>query len=780
MIKSLIGTLNTAQVDALIQEEELKILGYKFYYAIDADDLKHYAYPLGIFGERMVDNKLNIDYISDEQIALYTLFNKPDIRLLVFEEHYEEIKILTDIIKRSALRGSKIINSVEELITKLKNETDGNLNSLIDNSELVVSNISLLLSIAVGLQEDGIKKLYTLSNSNKLVLRDENIIDEIFENSNFMESSILDRNELTDFIYINFLERRNRKLNFNYKFNFESENFNELNRKISFTRDSNVISKVYSVNSKLYQNNVKNILLYFSSDSKTQDCFYNKTTDFDSLNKVLINSSIEIAGKNINYHRNSAQIFLRLLILESDSDSAINNLKLIKSIIQIKELQKELPDNNERIIKSKEKELDDFLSMQIDKCRREFEGYSTFLQIDKFNVLINSIKENKNDLEDKNLILKVLHNILSSKGIASNVDDWKMNVLNRINDLSQIHAFRKTIILQSIKKIDQVIFNKLRKGIIQSLGVGKDFIFGQDHHLPTFFLDDEEKVEPKFIQIVRHYDDSENSLSSYIFDLARNLFSSSNNSDELVLKRCLLLLMLSNSKSYGEDTSDYLENFLLNFNFKNSNQESNFYYLLIWILRRNGQYDSSIEFAGEAIFEFPKDPRFFHSKALCYYCKFEDSNEPKIEFLIEAYNNALKSLELYKNILGIFNLSNETKKYVQLNMYGVMNTIIYIISLGFSVSAKDFSDQMIQKARDIIDELKKIDKYFCNKSEFLHTEAHLELQEFYLKGNNSKLYYALEAIDKAIAVSSINPRVKSMCLKLRDDILNEIDKSSLI
>ena len=372
-----------------------------------------------------------------------------------------------------------------------------------------------------------------------------------------------------------------------------------------------------------------------------------------------------------------------------------------------------------------------------------------------------------------------MFSILKDNKNASNVDSWKMTVIKRINDLSQIHAFRKTVILDSIKNIDQAIFYHLRVSNILSLGIGKDYIFGQDHHLPTYFLEEDENINPKFIEIVVHYDDTEDKLSIYVFELVRKLFALTDNTDELVLKRCLLLLMLSNSKYYGEDTSEYLENFLLKINFKNSYQESNYFYLLIWILRRNGKYDNALYFTDEAIKEYPNDPRFYHSKALCYYCKYEEENESSIEILFQAHESALIAYKFYKSDLENINMTKGTRKFVQLNLYGIMNTIVYLKSLGFSKNCKEFSKIMIEDARKIIEELKKKDESYNKKAEFLHTEAHLELQEYYCFQNYSKLYYSLDALDNAISLPNVHSRLKSLCLKLRDEVMLEISKPNL-
>lgn len=782
LLKSLIGTLNSTQVEALIQEEKLKRSGYVFSYAIDSYDLRNYAYPLGTNGERLKASSLSIEYISDEQIALYTLFNKPDIHLYVFDEHNEEIKILLDILKSAHLRGVKVFNSVDELIIQLKNEIGGNINLLSTKSELVVSNISLLLTIAVGLQQDGVDKLNKISNTKRLILKDINIIDDILENSAIEDEFSLGKNELIDILYNYFIENTNQKRSKGQFEHFHKDVFsiNELNRRISFTRDSRVISKVYTINSKLYESDSKRILLYFSSDLKTQDLFYNKSLKNDQAYNVLYNSSILVDNKRVNYHRSSAQVFLRLLCANSDSERVIPNLELIKSVIQLREIKDNRLSNTELSFIPEEKKLEKFLASQIDKCRREFEGYATFLQIDKFHSLINSFNLKNESVEDKKVIISILISILEDKGNAKNVENWRYNVFNRINDLSQIHAFRSTIFLESIKKIDQAISYHLVATTIESLGIGKDFIFGQDHHLPTFFLEEEEEIQdPRYIQIVQHYDDPAYELSTYVYELARKLFSVSENTDELVLKRCLLLLMLSNSKYYGEDTSEYLEKFLLNINFKNSPHESNYYYLLVWILRRNSNYHVCLKYSNKAIDEFQNDPRFYHSIALCNYCQYEENEEFDIDFLIDADKNAYMAYELYKKCLLRTSETNKTKQYIKLNMYAIMNTLIYIKSLGFSKHNNKFPESAILDSREMLNELKRSDLNFSNKPEYLHTEALLELQEYLLKRNYSKLYFSQIAIEKALTLPKINSRLKSLCLKLRDEIIEELNKFSV-
>jgi len=326
--------------------------------------------------------------------------------------------------------------------------------------------------------------------------------------------------------------------------------------------------------------------------------------------------------------------------------------------------------------------------------------------------------------------------------------------------------------------LDRVIRSRLTKDKIQQLSTGDDYVYGIDHHMPTYFVKIKNEIEPSLVDIVKHFNDDPKELQIFIFDLASKLFANidPSNLDDLILKRCLLLLMLSNSKFFGKQTSDYLENILLKYQFRGSDNASNFYYLLSWVIRRNGKYESALDIALEANKKYPSDPRFYHALALIKYCIFEKNDCKMISDLEESLSYTDMSLEFYR-------VAKENKKeisqnivYIQQNIYALLNTKSYLIAVGYSINKKKFSSKSLDLARETLIELKLTDDNYYFKAEFLHTEAFLELQEFFEKQNIEKLNYALKAIELAMELKRMPLPLKLLCIKLKDEIISNLKK----
>lgn len=766
---SLISTLSSGQIDALIQEEHLKKQGYQFYYCIDADVVRTFSFPLDLGGARPEEKKLDYEYITDEQIALYSLFGSASFRGFISKEHYEnEFLQLINRLKYLVDSGKSAVDTVKSLNEKLIERTHKNPADLKGHIELIRQNISLILSIAVGLQGDGIEKLFKLKRERKIAFdedafsewlepRSENIFDKLdtyWDLTDFLHNFLLD----------NFGGRRENK-------GSQGMDLETMKRNISFLRDAAVMSKTLALNAYLDQRQAKKIVLYLSSDNKTQNVFYQKSLGLEGMLSPVAENSIEIDDEKVNYHRNTAQIFLRLLCEDDSNETVIDLLTMIRNSVSTREYWRKVSGvRMTAIVENEVLKVDRFLAQRIQQCRKEFAGFSTFAKINHFRNLALELNE-KTIPASLSHIPGILLQIVND--LEQNGQSWREAAGTQLKELSQLVIFRNVI----GGRLDGIIQNQVLQANIQELDAGKDYIYGSDHYVPTYFVG-KDHHEPLFYSIIQHFYDPLEAFRPFIYTSAIQLFANPQYEDEMILKRCILLLMLSNSELQGQRLSEQqLENILSRYNFENSPYESDFYYLLTWVMRRNRNYTSAIEKATKAHEKFPQDPRFYHSLALTLYCQFQEraqNGDEDVDLLVDSLDTANFAIDGYERIDKDLDTDDPSYKYVRRNIYALYNTTIYIQALGFTVDKNIFSSDALLEARHSLAKLKRIDPLYSQKPEFLQTESFLEQQEYEDTKNIEKLRNSLAALEAALKLPKITARLKQLCLDHLDQIKRKL------
>jgi hypothetical protein len=745
---SLLSSLNGLQVKALIEEIQLKIDGYTFYYSIDADDLINYVYPLGIDGNRKEERSLDLEYITDEQIAFFALLNDENFYGGLFNDHIEEIILLINKIKYLQHTGTKAFDTVKELLNSFITLTTIDVEKASEDINSIKENISLLLAILVGLQSDGLQKLFKIKNDNKIDFNEEKWLPKLYGKNKELKFS-----DYNNELFINNL--------YSYLRDDNKNNITALRKNISYLRDCNAIRKVYSINSVLSHNNIKNILLYLSSDRKTPKMFYRKSKTPDSLYKYLRNEAIIINDKPINYHRNTAQLFLMLLCKDSDLNKFKENLRDVESVVKLREKREKLNSIQFMQLLQEEDKLDKLLAGKIIDLRKEYENYGTLIQLDLFKGLLEECKQM--DLSDdyRNIVI-LLDKAMTEHNSHLKIVKWKEESDAVINELIQLNIFRGSIAYS----VEALIKNHLEKESLKEPTAGDDYIFGQDHYLPNYFKSNNERFSPEFNEIVSHYNDNIEELRKFILKTVDSLFDMDHRNDELMLKRFILVLLMSNSKQFGGKIISDVIRYLLHSQAQGLFIESNVYYYLIWVLRRNKQYPEAQKKTQEALQKYKKDPRFYHALVLIKYCLYKDGKEKDVNLLSSTIEYIEEAMEFYH--LDRIQTPNKSN-FIDMNINALYNTKIFIYSTLYHHDKEEYLVQLKEARSDLII-LKRRDKNYYNKSEFLHTEAYLELQEYFSTLNSEKLLRGLEALDRATRTTRINSKVEEEVFKLRDEI----------
>lgn len=770
----------------MIQEEILVKNKFRFLYCIDADDLKSYAFPLGLTGERPKERCLSYNYITDEQLAFYSLFNKSNFKAFVLDDHYEEISQTVHKTRFLDSQGKTIINTAEHLIARLEKATDvEDINKLKDDIEKVREHISLILTIAVGLQADGVEKLHTLQKSGKVMFDEDAFIEYISQMIPFAGYSKLEK-DISEAVY-DFLRKKEEAPRKHSKYQLQEETeLAVVKRNAAHLRDSNAIGKVIDLNTKLQKAKSKTIVLYISSDYKTQNIFYQKDKDYKDIYEVVKDRSIELSDPEspsqrmrVNYHRTSAQLFLRLLCEETEPEAVINNLVKVKEIVSTRELREKAIDGNLMVLSRETEGIDNFLQQRIDKYRKEFEDYSTFIRIDEFKELSEHLNNKKTNLrENERGIFLILQEILQQK--RQNILGWRYSVDRRLQELSQLTIFRNSITFS----LDKLIQEQLERGVFLELSPGKDYVLNVAHHLPTYFPVEHEGHRPLFREIVSHFKDSKEDLRPFIINFATRLFAAKGdindvvNFDELVLKRCMLLLLLSNSKYYGDRILEHIESVIKKHGFGKSHLQSHFYYVLVWVLRRNQRYEEALNYTLKVLERFD-DPRFYHSLCLVKYCLFEEDNDKKednnknVTLLKESLDNGIKACDLYSEILESAAPSNQP--VIKQNINALLNGRAFLQSLGFEHDSehKIFKTASLNEARQCLAQLKEdLQEQYFTQPTYLHTESLLCLMEYKGSGDTEKLDEARQIVNEALKIP-MHEKLNEMC----KDLLNKIQEA---
>jgi hypothetical protein len=166
-------------------------------------------------------------------------------------------------------------------------------------------------------------------------------------------------------------------------------------------------------------------------------------------------------------------------------------------------------------------------------------------------------------------------------------------------------------------------------------------------------------------------------------------------------------------------------------------------YVEIWARRRVGDFEEAERLADQGIGENPKDPRFWHGRALARFGRTRSAQRTAFAFL-GLREDLEKALQLYREI------SFQTMELKLATIAGCLNSLAYVLTL-------DTSDpRNLVRARERLNELKEFlerEKWRPRFPEFFHTEAFLELHEAKRlpegAARTQKLGFALKAAEHA-------------------------------
>ncbi|MDR2408915.1 MAG: hypothetical protein LBE13_12500 [Bacteroidales bacterium] len=740
--KSLLECITSQEVDDLIFEYELSLDEYKFHYFIDTNDINKYSFPFGFVANSNFDerDKRPIEVITDEQISYHYLINNREECLLLFDEHKEELINFVNKIERVKNIGLQIVDAFQrqaDLFDKTSRGQFITFDNWKENQKLLSEfNVSALISIALGSLSDGEERLQKL-------MKDKLCYDKAEQLPQGVDKNIFSSSQPSGIT-----EKLFEQLCISYYKNVADD----LGRLIARYKKCVVYDRLLNLN--YISKNSRHLFLLISSG---------KTTN-ERLPKIAGEAglNINVNEKNFNPTRSVNQIYLKLLLDNTNNTSnedKIKELEQIRKLVCTKENELSKKEEINELLRKYRKGLEDF-----------GEGYENISLL-----LSNFYKEN------------FFREALTNRHIT---DPSNLNIANSISELLKISQDTGTL-------------QKLRRSYVYDISISKNYntvlqqatskissgdrtfntYSGNDHvtniynALPLVFFkegnEDFKKIIREIAEYVRRLPiDNDNGGSQKIIQSINESFSLlfykvvPNEEEKIIMLIIFLMLNIGTDKHpESNDAAYHLIKEMLEVKPIDKSWMPAFRYIESWIARRVKEYQQSINIAKRELEIDDKDPRFYHSIHLSYYCFYKDEkdNDKKLDYLTLSIENCQKAYVLYRKKNAEINSESINLAYI-----AILNGIAYLNTLIYEMKTEP---ENLRLAREYLNELKCQDTNYFKQAEFAHTEAFL-LKTEYLASNNrdvEKLDLAGQAIERAINLR-LMPKPDYQTLK------NEIEK----
>lgn len=725
-ISSLLDILTSRQVSDLIDENYLRQGGYQLYYSIDNHDVIMYCFPGGLYGGNFeLDAKgqpnysLETDYITAYDFFFNNISAKNPIFFL--DEYLHELSELRNEIIE-AIGKKNLFNYADTFKRYYDNLEDINR---------MKKDFTLFISLISGTLQNGAMKYNSLVK-NPFFLRSE------YERSGL---------ENEDYLWDVFLE------SYVDSYDLSNEIYKQFpGDKKSKKTDSQAIARLITVNKKLLSKDDNKILfLFLSTAFQTRTIFQN-----EKLQQFLPEIAIGSKQKAFNFNRTAAQVFMMRLIKDLDTEEQLKRLENAKKFIEYRETyQKEIEEyekgpgiNFEYHTEAEKEKL-----LQLNQIYREYEHLRQ-TEINSFEALVddyvnlNFAREAQfRELEKyfEQLSKATVNNNMSSLNrLYRNLKDEYKDVSKQQENIENIenveNAFNIQYVFSAIfKKAMSMIYN----GHKLSISRGEDPISGTGQHLPIVFTGQTSQIElldslAAFYLSKFAFIDTSNSDSYYLIEqrlksIAEMAYKggSKDYDEKLVFYLYLLILPESNvfpGVSNNQHVVDFLRNIFANGELHASNPlYADYLYLLVWVLRRNRDYENAMEFTEKAISQFPKDGRFIHSRFLIRVCiDVESDKKYETERLHKYIEDIELALQLYDPVI------KEKSSEIANNIKGTLiNSRLFTELLLLKQNCGAEAQKLAMLRENYLKPLKNMfAQTYQLYPEFLQTEAFLESFEF--------------------------------------------------
>jgi hypothetical protein len=742
--------------------------GYKFYYALDTFDIITHFLP---YTQENFFKNQNETLLSQKIIAYENFFNSPlSNQVLILDEYKIELLAAKSIIDKQIKNAQNLKNNLSDLFHQISNK------SFSKDSEKLRSNFELIITLLI-LKEKGetIHEDFLFFLKNKLKIfkleSGDDEIDELIERV-FLNTRASD---FTDIIYDFFVEDKAY-----YLLSLETD-LKRYTYLENTYRDIAVIDRLNLINrniSKEKVNDGKFVFIYLSSAPfKSKKIF-----SLLKRNDVFKDNYLPTVGKveNFNFHRNIFQTFFFNMLIEN---SRTDFSEAMKTVEEIEKIVLTIKNGKLNFSEHESPNVIKALQLSLNKYSSNISNHFYLKVYKQYNQDYKGLNNpNKifakhfpkaapdNDSQILEYITKI-NGFLQKEQVFADAYDLSLNVSMFIN------TYGITDVYTSDHKNFEIVF-------------GKDIIRNSYHHLPyLFFIDTDtdnslKNLFQSFLERVSDISSKSDKRSALLLDNVKALIrylkiqdknistigtqfivssyiniitkpSNLNNDEnsfypgneiEIIdaLKRQIKLAEKSSMSPIRVGSGNKLSYGSLN-KYDDNIKEIN--YMLLWLLRRNGEkYDECVELGKSQIEKYPHDPRFKHGLGLCYIAKFYhflDKREYRYydkafkKSVTEEYfiNDAIKLLENaaleYIHISSKKINSNEITLIIK-NVIAVYNTLADITIRRYALCL-DEDASAISKSREFLINLKKYHKEISSSFEdnpiVNNTEAEIEYFE---------------------------------------------------
>ncbi len=752
----LLKNITSRDIDLLISDISLLEAGYELNYIIDASDIISFAFPYGIYFDRL-DSKTPDD-VGDSFIAYEYIFSKSN-RPILLDEYKLEL-----VLSRNSIQ-SNVDKRLKSNLFDLTFDASSNLN---ETTKKVENSSTFLLATAL-MQENFMNKFddlfYNKLQVDEIILGNKNQKDENTLNTIFKEI------KRTDWVNNVFKQWVDSKTDLEYN---DVEVIKEFK---STLRDFIAIDRLCNIN-KTVENNSKiegkYLFLYYSGAKKSADIFKYKEVKnhLPTINGI----------NNYNILRTPKHSFLLFLIFDD------NLSKMKESLMEFKNIAIKKERLTDSLNSLHEKEIKEYFNKLNTQRRSLIE--KTFIEVQ-----INQHKEFQDKIIEKIDLLK------SKKGIDE-ISIFYQELLNNAkiaNGKTELLQTNSSYLLQgSIIGLIQILDKKEDFKINK----GKDQIKGDYHHLPILIFYDcnsitnNSKLESLYIKIIEYVIATSvfkkkqlNELIEGIKLVYSEIENEGSNKEYFyeILIKTFILLFIEKADLIKMEVADIIEAGFLNLETNKtaySKWSDDYIYTLIWVYRRMLKFEESERYCDKGIKLFPNDPRFCHGKCLVLYNKSFTQNtlSPCNELqLIDILKYSELAIDKYNaTINDDFICRKEYRKYIHGSISALNNLVLYSISLFYLEKLETnqhieqlnlFEKYNLKYLRDnVLEPIKIFEREIHNpeksRAEYIHTESIFELVEAIHYKDPKKIGHSRDAINEAIKLNTDSELYRKTSLKI--------------
>lgn len=700
-------------LDGIAQDVDLINKGYKLFYVLDTYDVVENYLPyieLQLFSRRktsqLVQRFLCYDHLFD---------GNSETKFLLPNEYKVELLAAKNRLQVQL----KSVDITLENLKKLKEETP-DFTDHEKTSDFFKKHFEIILLLLIIANKKG-KILDEFLN----LLRTRLLINDIIVSSDdSTEINAIFSDTKASLFSVDFF---NRYID-NHRVFIQSISENDRLLFLENTfRDIQVIERLYNINSKFKERNLKYYVIYLSTASKTPALF-----------KILHELKSEFSSNHEDFHRNIFQYFL--------SDKFINEFK--NNITPVDEMINELKQTLIRIENNAPKSSD-FTSGAWKAVEKMFEDGSNSLD----NHIYLSIYKKYNSTFSQ----------LSKSGDVVFEPDQLKKILNEINGLDPTVSTFQFNLSEVNKSIDLSVMSSSFERRIP-----KDIIRNSHQHLPILLFQDEQSdlhLRGHLYQLINLLIDNKNNIKlnegktrEILLKELNQVLSSTTTSS--VYSR-LIRAVTASYLSLWLNTSQSEESIIIEFNVhlkiveevntktdydksnsdnrmsytkRNTSLATEIKYILLWLYRRNDQWSKAMDLANQALEEGDEQPRVHHGMGLCHlaqaYRHYETfSKDQVLSVFASADYSLMKALNQYRAQIAKTDIKSTEWQLLRKTEAAILNSIANILIRRFELNNKT-EISLLQRATEIMKELKRIFNHLelSVNSHAPYFGTHIELQ----------------------------------------------------